>query len=560
MFATTQSLGKKLCCFGVGLVLSSSVVFGEVQGGGTPAAVPTPGPAAELPSPTPTPFVDIEKLPWKEDRPPLPWEETFRVHRSVVTPVGLGRVKIGPFGGPTMNVIAEEGEYLVVRMAPPEDPASPYHKAWLYHSLQEARLLAQEQLLAQRYFVADKPPVIPPFTDRLRFELWSKGLPQGGEWQLSGDVADFNGDGRLDLVLPPPRGGKATPTIYLNLGNGEWRAWGEQRYPSNLPFDYGSVRVADFNRDGFLDLALACHFKGFFVLYGDGRGSFEKWQQLQTLVGGVTSKILEVADFDHDGRPDIASVAEIDLNMTSFQRYAKGLVEVFLNRESGWVPVDGRFPERLFGDSLALGDLDRDGFADLVVGSSSQGMDRLFYLNRERGVRWDAFALDQVPYNSFVNSVAVGPLAQGSKTETVAVLCFEQVNPLVQEDPTLGCAIYSFWEHGKFLYEPSVKLLFSEKRGYSRYQGVAMGDVDGDRRTDIVVGDTTGTVRVFLQGARGEFYENQSRISVDGKVMSLRLADLDGDGRCEVIVMATPRTPGVGGGVWVFRLVNAPRG
>lgn len=529
------------------------VVLGCFFGGGGFAQTGDGVSSAQEVGATPTPRpVDIEKLPVEGGRKLYPWEETYRVHKSLVTPVGEKRVKVGPFGGPTMNVIGEEGDYLLIRMAPPEDPSSPYHKAWSFRVGLEASAVAQAEVVKQRYFVADKPLVTPPFTQRLSFRLWSGGLPQGGEWQVSGDVADFNGDGLLDLVLPPPRGGKPTPTIYLNRGDGNWLAWGEQRYPTDVPFDYGSVRVADFDRDGNLDLALACHFKGFFVLYGDGKGSFLRWQQLPTLVSGVTSKVLEVADLNNDGRPDLGSLAEIDLNMTALQRIVKGLVPIWLNFPEGWVVVDGQFPEKLMGDRLAFGDLDGDEQPDLILGSLVQGQDHLMYLNRRSGRQWDIFGLDQVPYNAFVNAVTIGSLDRKGKGRNVALVCFEQVNPLVQEDPTQGCALYRFGDGKEFNYKPEPELLFTEKVPFRRYQAVSIGDVDGDGRQDLAVGNSEGVIRIFLQLSKGKFFENTPPLRVHGKVMSLKCADLDNDKRDELIVMAVPTTPGVGGGVWVF--------
>ncbi|MCS7182347.1 MAG: VCBS repeat-containing protein [Thermoanaerobaculum sp.] len=525
----------------VGLTAPSLSAAPQAQVGGKPVGQGGQGAQQKL----------FEKLPNTLGRDLLPWEETYRVHKSVVTFVGERRVKVGAFGGPTMNVIGEEGEFLIIRMAPPEDPSSPYHKAWLYHSVREIQLQMQADLLATRYFIADRPPVSLPFIGRLQPQSWSEGLPTAGEWQLSGDVADFNGDGVLDLVLPPPRGGKPNPTIYINLGGGKWGAWGEQQYPKDLPFDYGSVRAADFNGDGNLDLALACHFKGFYVIYGDGHGKFLRWEQLPTAVGGVTSKTLTVADFNGDGRLDIASVAEIDLSLALSQRFSKGLGIVILNTREGWRAVEGGFPERFMGDDVAAADLDRDGFSDLIFGSLSQGQDRIFFLNRDQGRRWEAFGLDQVPYNSFVSSVAVGPLRRGAKDQ-VAVLCFEQVNPLVAEDPTVGCALYRFWEGGKFLHKPKVELLFSEKESFRRLQAATFGDVNGDGLSDLIVGDSNGQVSVLLQ-LRGErFFENRPAVTVGGKVVSLRAVDLNGDGKDEVVVMGVPTVPGLGGGVWVF--------
>jgi hypothetical protein len=68
-------------------------------------------------------------------------------------------------------------------------------------------------------------------------------------------VADFNGDGKLDLVAADWLGG--TVSILLGNGDGSFQAplrFAVGSYPS-------SVAVGDFNGDGIPDVAVA-------VLYG----------------------------------------------------------------------------------------------------------------------------------------------------------------------------------------------------------------------------------------------------------------------------------------------------
>lgn len=496
----------------------------------------------------------FEELTAGQDLPE--WLRRYRVHRSVVRPFKGRLVRIGEMGGPVWTVVGEEGDYLIVQEPPPEDPFSPYHKLWLKGVVQEARLVATEEQLARRLYLADKPEVSPVFVHKLELRAWDKGLPKAGEWQVSGDVYDFDGDGKLDLVIPPPRGGVARPFIFRNGGDGTWSLLGGQSYPKDAPLDYGSVRVSDFNRDGRPDLILACHFKGLFVLYGsaDGMGRFDRWEKVPTLVGGVTSRIVEVADFNNDRRPDVISLAEIDLNMQTQEKFRKGLVNVVLNSPEGWHPVDAAFSADLMGDGLAVGDIDGDKALDIALTSFSQNVDKVLFLNRKQGSQWELLYGDWLPFNAFVNSVALGPVLPGNKGNDL-VLCFEQVNALEIEPATHSCVLYQFFKDGQFSSVPEMTVLFSEKGDFAGYRGLALGDVDGNGLLDVVVGNNLGRLRVFLQVGKGRFLENLPPAEVPGKVVSVRCVDLDHDKRAEIVVQGVPKSSTLknGGGVWVFK-------
>src|SRR5207247_5690349 len=87
-------------------------------------------------------------------------------------------------------------------------------------------------------------------------------------------VADFNGDGKLDLAVANSNTG-SNVSILLGKGDGTFQA--AMNFPMNVPVGSApfSVAVGDFNGDGKLDLATANEGSAnVSILLGDGTGAF----------------------------------------------------------------------------------------------------------------------------------------------------------------------------------------------------------------------------------------------------------------------------------------------
>lgn len=122
------------------------------------------------------------------------------------------------------------------------------------------------------------------------------------------DVADLNGDTVQDLVVAIPLNGSRTAIL---VGNGD----GTFRQP--LIITEPGIRVpqyqviADFNRDGFQDIAIALGWGSdglMEILNGNGDGTFRSpvlyfAPPAQSSISGGT---LATGDFNRDGKPDIA--------------------------------------------------------------------------------------------------------------------------------------------------------------------------------------------------------------------------------------------------------------
>ena len=164
-------------------------------------------------------------------------------------------------------------------------------------------------------------------------------------------VGDFNGDGKLDLVVNSWSG------VLALLGNGE----GTFQAATNVA-DSGvySVAVGDFNGDGKLDLAVtngSGRNNNVSVLLGNGDGTFRAGMSFPV---GYSPYSIVVGDFNGDGAQDLA-VASTDQNDVS----------LLLGKGDGTFQAVGVFGAGLYPWSMTAGDFNGDGKLDLAVANTN---------------------------------------------------------------------------------------------------------------------------------------------------------------------------------------------
>lgn len=170
-------------------------------------------------------------------------------------------------------------------------------------------------------------------------------------------VGDFNGDGKQDLVVTNTNLAVAdTPgAVNVLLGNGNGTFQNQVTYATgNNPL---SVAVGDFNGDGKQDLVVA-NYDAFTstntvgVLLGNGDGTFQNQVTYTTVTGSIS---VAVGDFNGDGKPDLAVAIE------------SGGVNVLLGNGDGTFQNEVTYPVVDASDAIVVADFNGDGKLDLAV-------------------------------------------------------------------------------------------------------------------------------------------------------------------------------------------------
>lgn len=411
--------------------------------------------------------------------------------------------------------------------------------------------------------------VVTPKTSktRLRLEEKSAGLPTGGFWRSNMDVADLDGDGSPEIVTPPPRLAGGTFRVF-RFDGAAWQPVKVQVDPveDGLRFMYGGVVVADMDGDGKPDVLGIGHGTGPVIAYNLGGWKFRL--EARKLPREMSGRSLGAGDVDGDGRPDVVAVSDEpeasrtaeyedkstmygdqaartkDKDSADSEAYRKGF-----DMRAFFAQPDGTFRESTaglehgcFGYSMSLAaPKPTDGGAPFFVsGCRYQGGRALLY-------EWDA------PARAF-RSVGRGVVEEYSFHSGAAVGTYHGLAAAFSsyvKGNAPGAVAKPIRGHGVSVY-------YRDKDGWKskrivkaladlavESQGLGVGDLNGDGLDDVVwADDSVGRVRVFFQTASGEYEELEAELQPQtvNHAMSVRVVDVDKDGRKDIVLMYEFRT------------------
>ena len=330
------------------------------------------------------------------------------------------------------------------------------------------------------------------------------GFTAGPSLKLSGVPTaiisgDFNGDGEPDLAVAcSPLAGQtaSTVTIFLNLGGGGFGLGLITTVVTGaVPGDTVELAAGDFNKDGFLDLAVTdFNTRSISVLLGTGSGTFAS---PRNYLPQSNPTAIAVGDFNNDGKLDLA-VTNTVVNAV-FE--GGNVVQLWLGSPSGNFTANGSLALNLSGTptSIATANLTGSATSGLVVGNSDGTIAVVKNNNGSLSLSTKVFT------GLAVGSVATSDLNLNGNVDFVAAntgTSAGSISNKVSVVPGTG--------------KGNVSTPLSFETGVQPAD-VVVADFNNDGRPDIATANTTGgTVSVLINTSKAPLVSTNTVITSSG--------------------------------------------
>lgn len=370
--------------------------------------------------------------------------------------------------------------------------------------------------------------------------LWVEApgvLPETATWTNKVEVADLNGDGRPDLLFA--NGGDYSTPGKPEANGAYFNRGGRQPFEDRSAAVFGPtpdlarvIKARDVNNDGHIDILVGTTYETQSRLYlGQGGGAFTEVTATHLPQRPASIGDLEFGDVDADGDLDVV-IADWGPgnNMTN----DGGRTRLWLNDGAGKFTdaTDDRMPPALirFSWDIEFVDVDNDFDLDVLV-SCKRCIGGYLFKNDGAG----KFTPDGAGLPQYTNNYEYEPM----DLDGDGFLDLITINDgeIVRERGS-DRREHVFRNDGKGRFRDATAQWWPVEANPGEDDNmVAFLDVDSDGDADFVVGSLSGPDRLLLNDGKGHLSLRADVFKGTDTpgTLGIALADLDGDGRMDVI-------------------------
>jgi hypothetical protein len=397
----------------------------------------------------------------------------------------------------------------------------------------------------------------------------SSGLSPSASWTAVGEATqdsfgypvatagDVNGDGYSDVVVVADRNAGLTGKAYLYLGGStglsagaSWTAAGEA---TGDRFGWSAATAGDVNGDGYSDVVVGAYGnagdtgKAYLYLGGSsGPSASASWTAVgEAALDQFSRSVATAGDVNGDGYSDVVAGAHRNTGDTG-KAYLYLGEPGDLSADASWTVAGEATGDRLGYSVSTAGDVNGDGYSDVVVGAYGNASftgKAYLYLGGSSGLSTSASwtAVGEAASDYFGYSVSTAGDVNGDGYSDVVVGAYRNTG-------FTGKA-YLYLGGSSGLSASASWTAAGEATGGSFGHSVSTaGDVDGDGYSDVVVGayadaSSTGKAYLYLGGSSG--LSASASWTAVGEATGDRFGysastagDVNGDGYSDVVVSA----------------------